>query len=399
MKKATVVGSITLVKSGCFVMGLLAGSLFALNAQANDLSMELQLGRLLYTDTNLSLEKNQACASCHSLDKVRLADGSKFPAPGFVDPVNVTTRAVTSAGSVTGNFGGVNAPSAGYAAFSPTFHFDAVKGTWIGGQFWNGRAATLEDQAKGPFLNPAEMAMPSRWAVVSEIKLNSAYVNLFNSVYGFDLNAVPSNPLASSDADAPASVYAAYDLTASAIASFERSRIFNKFNSKFDAVQAGLASFTAQEQAGMGLFAGKALCSQCHVMESAVGPDGKIYPPVFTDFTYDNIGLPRSTSIHGNPSPDVGLAATTGDPTDAGKHKVMSLRNIEMTVPYGHNGYFQSLEHIVHFYNTRDVASEGWPAPEVSENVNTSELGNLGLTDAEEQAIVVFLKTLTDGFF
>lgn len=400
MKKNTFKISGYLGINSVVVAGLLAGSLLAFNAQAgDDFSREQKLGRLLYKDTDLSLKGNQSCETCHSLEKVSFADGSRFPAPGFVDPVNVTTRAVTSAGSVEGKFGGLNAPSAGYAAFSPTFFFDEAEGLWIGGQFWNGRAATLEDQAKGPFLNPVEMAMPSRWAVISVIKEKRWYVDLFDRVYDFDLNAVPSNPMAASDDDAPDSVYEAYDLVARAIASFERSRTFNKFNSKFDAVQAGLARFSREERAGMKLFSGKAQCALCHVMDPAVGPDGNTYPPVFTDFTYDNIGVPRTTSIHGNPTPDIGLGATTGDEGDNGKHKVMSLRNIEMTAPYGHNGYFRSLEHIVHFYNTRDIASEGWAVPEVNQNVNTSELGNLGLTQEEEQAIVAFLKTLTDGYF
>ena len=86
-----------------------------------------------------------------------------------------------------------------------------------------------------------------------------------------------------------------------------------------------------------------------------------------------------------------------------GKHKVPTLRNVDkrpgvgFTRAYGHNGYFKSLEEIVHFYNTRDI--EDWPDPEVSENVNTDELGNLGLTPEEEGAIVAFMKTLTDGYF
>jgi hypothetical protein len=85
-----------------------------------------------------------------------------------------------------------------------------------------------------------------------------------------------------------------------------------------------------------------------------------------------------------------------------GKHKVPSLRNVDkrpsknFTKAYGHNGYFKSLEEIVHFYNTRDVAD--WPAPEVSTNVNDEELGNLGLTLQEEAAIVAFMKTLSDGY-
>ena len=85
-----------------------------------------------------------------------------------------------------------------------------------------------------------------------------------------------------------------------------------------------------------------------------------------------------------------------------GKHKVPSLRNVDLrpypgfVKAYGHNGYFKSLEDIVHFYNTRDV--QNWPPPEVAVNVNTAELGNLGLTPAEEADVVAFLKTLSDGY-
>ncbi|MCK7513732.1 MAG: hypothetical protein MZV70_63450 [Desulfobacterales bacterium] len=114
---------------------------------------------------------------------------------------------------------------------------------------------------------------------------------------------------------------------------------------------------------------------------------------MFTDFTYDNLGLPRNVNIPGNPPPDPGLAAhpqIAGTPMAAGergKHKVMGLRNIAVTAPYGHNGVFRTLEEIVHFYNTRDTkpvvctdntdprfAKTCWPAPEIGENVNTDEL-------------------------
>ena len=359
---------------------------------------EHELGRALYQDTSLSLNKNQACASCHSLDRIKLFDHAETPAPGFVDPENAATGSPASKGSVDGESGNLNAPSAGYAAFSPTFYFDYDEELWIGGQFWNGRAATLEEQAKAPFLNPVEMAMPSRWAVISELRKNRRYVKAFRKVYGFDLESVPSSPMAPSDDGAPAEVYTAYNLMTDAIASFERSRLFNKFNSKFDFVEAGMTSYTEQESRGKALFEGKARCSLCHVLDPAEGPAGRIYPPVFTDFTYDNIGVPRNTSIPGNPSPDIGLGATTGDDGDNGKHKVMSLRNIAVTAPYAHNGFFATLEEIVHFYNTRDVVSEGWALPEVSENVNTDELGNLGLTAAEEADVVAFLKTLTDDY-
>ena len=100
------------------VIGGLLACLFSATVQATTLTKEQKLGKLLYSDTSLSLEKNKACATCHSLKAVELASGKKLPAPGFVDPDNVTTRTVTSAGSVAGNFGGLNTPSAGYAAFS-----------------------------------------------------------------------------------------------------------------------------------------------------------------------------------------------------------------------------------------------------------------------------------------
>ena len=89
---------------------------------------------------------------------------------------------------------------------------------------------------------------------------------------------------------------------------------------------------------------------------------------------------------------------------ELGKHKVPTLRNVDLRPSkhfikaYSHNGYFKSLEEIVHFYNTRDVPGAGWPAPEVAVNINTTEVGNLGLNHGEELAIVAYLKTLSDGY-
>jgi cytochrome c peroxidase len=123
---------------------------------------------------------------------------------------------------------------------------------------------------------------------------------------------------------------------------------------------------------------------------------------LFTDFSYDNIGIPKNPVIdrlrREALAPDLGLGVTVNDQGLNGAFKVMTLRNIAKTAPYGHNGYFNTLKEIVHFYNTRDVPEAGWPAPEVPENVNNAELGNLGLTSAEEDDIVAFLKTLSDGY-
>jgi cytochrome c peroxidase len=179
------------------------------------------------------------------------------------------------------------------------------------------------------------------------------------------------------------------------------------FNSRFDTYVGTGNGLTAQETLGLSLFNGKAKCDKCHS-----GKD-------FTDFTYNNLGVPKNPKNPFYSEPlfnplgvswvDLGLGgylksngydASVYEP-ELGKFKVPTLRNVDtrpsagFVKAYGHNGYFKSLEEIVHFYNTRDVPGAGWTAPEYAANM-TSEVGNLGLTPAEEEAIVAFLKTLTD---
>jgi len=247
----------------------------------------------------------------------------------------------------------------------------------------------------------------------------SAYAPLFEEVWG----------MGSLDCDM--GVDATYEKIARSIAAFERSSEVNPFSSKYDLYLRGEDRLTAKEKKGLRLFEGKALCSQCHI--SRPGPNGE--PPMFTDFTYDNIGSPRNplNPFYTMPSwinpdgaawidPGLGsFLAGAGYPAEVydkemGKHKVPTLRNVDLrptmdTVKaYGHNGYFKALQSIVHFYNTRDVLmscdvhpnpKEGvncWPAAELPMNVNTDELGNLGLKAQEEEALVEFLKTLSDGY-
>lgn len=386
------------------------------NPKPASVTDEQSLGSILYNDKNLSLLRNQSCASCHSLQPAKDPITHKpLAAAGFVDPANVQLGTPVSAGSVSGKFGGLNAPSSGYSAFSPSFQWDGIGGLFIGGQFWDGRALNLKAQAGGPFLNPVEMAMPSKWALVTRLKSNPNYRRAFATLYKIDLDSIPGREEAPSDDKAPAGVLAVFDALTHAISEFEKSRVFNRFTSKFDFYLAGQTELNPQENRGLTLFTGKANCAGCHISNPSVAPDGTPLPPLFTDFTYDNIGVPRNTRIPGNPAPNLGLGGrpdianmTTG--TELGKHKVMTLRNIAMTPPYGHNGVFASLEQVVHFYNTRDVLGKvtsdrdagfgikGWPASEVSVNVNKDELGNLGLTADEEADLVAFLKTLTDDY-
>jgi len=162
---------------------------------------------------------------------------------------------------------------------------------------------------------------------------------------------------------------------------------------------------TEKELRGLALFEdeNKGKCALCHI--SQPGQDGS--PPLFTDFTYDNLGVPKNPenpfyelppkfNPDGEDFVDYGLGGILGLPEEMGKFKVMTLRNIAITPPYMHNGVFNTLHEVVDFYNTRDLG--GWPPPEVPENVNQEELGDLGLTEAEVDTIVAFLETLTDGY-
>jgi cytochrome c peroxidase len=176
------------------------------------------------------------------------------------------------------------------------------------------------------------------------------------------------------------------------------------------------------------LFGGKAGCSNCHPHRPSRGA-----PPLFTDFTFDNLGLPANpanpfysdtvSNVKGTQWRDEGLGGflQTSDKYSAraaahvGKHRAPTLRNVDLrpsptfVKAYGHNGYFKSLEAIVHFYNTRDVlpacaggteraGADCWPDPEVAANINRVELGSLRLTPEEEAAVVAFLRTLSDGY-
>jgi cytochrome c peroxidase len=408
-------------------------------AQSN-LTAKETLGEFLYFDENLSEPAGQACASCH------------LPSAGFVDP---DKGKPVSEGVVPGMFGGRNSPASAYAMYAPMLHFDAAEGLWIGGQFWDGRATgdalgdPLADQALGPFTNPVEMHNPDKATVVRDA-LASRYGALFDQICGpVDLN----------DND---TVLAAYDCIALSIAEFERTSLFGQFSSKYDAyLQACLADggspddcaqgiglaaetagqiFSKKEWAGLLLFVGEnnndgvlepgegAMCAGCHVANwtqtadyslpvvvPTWAPAGMV-PPVFTDFTYDNLGVPTNPEVYalaGGAPPDLGLGAIVDDTSgenENGKFKVMTLRNIGLTSPYAHNGLFKKLEDITHFYNTRDLLDDCdtvakpkpgtncWDPAEYPDTMNAAELGDLGLSEDDEDALVKFMKTLSDGW-
>ena len=384
-----------------------------------------RLGRQLFFDTSLSAQRNQSCATCHA------------PVAGWAggqEAVNKTGG--TYEGSIGGRFGSRRPPSVAYATFAPAFtrlsahhggHHRAGMGhamarrhhdAFLGGNFWDGRAtgeklgSPTADQAMGPFLNPVEQALPDVKTLVDRV-CGAEYAPLFREVWGSG---------ACSDVDR------AYGYIALAIAAYEGSSEVNQFSSKYDAFLAGRAQLTPQETHGLQLYGGKAGCAACHPHRLNRGA-----PPLFTDFTFDNLGIPRNPAnpfyrntafnSKGSQWRDGGLGGflATSDKFAAhaaaqlGKHRVPTLRNVDLrphpafVKAYGHNGYFKSLEDIVHFYNTRDVLPacgagqerpgfDCWPAPEIATNINRAELGRLRLTADEEAAVVAFLRTLSDGY-
>ena len=355
------------------------------------LSPQERLGKALFFDKNLSFNGNQSCATCHG------------PEVGWTGPdSSINAHGTVYEGSIPGAFGDRKPPTAAYGGDSPRLRREKKAGVWIGGMFWDGRATgetlgdPLAEQAQGPFLNPNEHALPNAEAVIGKVRA-AAYAGLFGErCKGTDTTEL-------------------YNCIGRAIAAYERSSEVSPFTSKYDHWLKGRARLTAEERLGRKLFQGKAKCAACHLSEGR--------KPLFPDFTYDNLGIPGNPdnpAYAENPSfADPGLGGflkIAGHPeavwqAELGKHKVPTLRNVgkrpaaapAFVKAFGHNGSFKSLEEITHFYNTRDVPGAGWngrpwPAPEMATNMNTAEMGNLGLSVKEEAAIVAFMKTLSDGY-
>jgi cytochrome c peroxidase len=341
----------------------------------------VELGRKLFFDADLSSGSNQACASCHD------------PANGFADP-RVTVSAPVSEGSVGGAFGARNAPTAAYASFTQQFGTVAAQdqtpetdSKYQGGQFLDGRAADLVEQAKGPFLNPVEMNNASAAEVVAKVQ-NASYSADFITLFG---------------ADAFSDTTTAYHNIATAIAAFEASVELNPFSSKFDAYLAGQYIFTASEQRGFDLFtnANTAKCANCHTL-GATSQES-----LFTNFRYYNIGTPSNLQNPANIADsgfvDEGLGASAAiDPADQaaerGKFKVPTLRNVELTSPYMHNGVYATLEEVIRHYDIQ--VANSFVTPEVNDANIAAEMNvALNLQPQDYIDLENFMLTLTDGYF
>jgi cytochrome c peroxidase len=375
---ALLAGSIALMP-GLFGLGRDAG-----NAASPSIASLEELGRLLFSDVNLSKNRSQACVSCHS------------PQLAFTDPRETPkVGGAVSLGDDGRSLGDRNAPTASYASRTPDFHIKA-DGKPAGGLFLDGRAKNLEEQAAGPPLNPIEMGMPDKASVVARLKENPTYVAAFSELLG-------KNSL--DDAEQ------GYAAMTKAIAAFERTPDFSPYDSKYDRYLRGEEKLAEQEELGRVLFFSSQFtnCSQCHRLAT----QGGIEKEPFTNFEYHNIGTPLNHAVRAENGSepgriDHGLLATPGvtDKIHDGQFKVPTLRNVAVTAPYMHNGVFKDLRTVLLFYNKynsksakRQINPETnapWEAPEVPENLSMKELKAPALDDKRIDALVAFLKTLTD---
>jgi len=433
-----------------------AQTLDRLNALPDNQVQRIELiGKALLYDKQLSVNRNEACNFCHMPQAGFTGPVSALNETTGSYPGSVRTR-FSERKPQTHSYAPLS-PVLHYNAAQG----DLVGGNFWDMRATGRRLGNpAAEQAQGPFVNPVEMGLPDAACAVFRAS-QRPYRALFENVWGAQAFAMawPSDaeqvcgrpgpppaqdpqPLHLTAVDRGRAM-TTYDQMAQSIASYEASAEVTSFSSKFDAVITSKSKFTPQEQQGYDLFRGKARCNNCH-RDGGPGED-----PLFTDFTASNIGTPanRLLPFYVENTPDslgysanklgaafvdlgVGGFLLNGHPlsepsaTDprwvvhaaenTARFQVPTLRNVDkrpdpsFVKAYGHNGYFKSLKEIVHFYNTRDTLprcagddpGEGttcWPAPESTSNMNTRFVGNLGLTDAEEDAIVSFLKTLTDG--
>jgi len=281
------------------------------------------LGRHLFWDTRLSGNNTMACASCH------------IPQNAFSDPDQFSE-------GIDGHLGTRNSMVLQNLA-------------WASNYFWDGRAATLEEQVLLPVIDTIEMH--HNWSTfINDIKSDETYNELFYEAFGV------TN----------------YDSThaAKALAQFLRTMI--SYNSKYDKTLRGEAVFTPQEQAGFDSF--NALtggdCFHCH---------GGIQ---FTDYSFHNNGLDLMPD-------DTALGSVTGDPSDNFKFKVPTLRNIEYSAPYMHDGRFNTLDEVINFYSIQ--VQDG--SPNLSNLMEMSAQGGVQLNPQERAELKAFLHTLSDEEF
>ena len=275
-------------------------------------SQKILLGKQLYFDTRLSKDNTISCASCHS------------PSMGWSD------AGPTSSG-INKQLGGRRSPPVSNAAYNPL-------------QFWDGRAPSLEEQAKGPIANPVEMGN-THLVMLRTVQDIPGYVDEFKHAYGESTLTI--------------------DQVADAIASFERTVVTT--DSPFDRfVKGDIRALTSQEKKGLEIFNGKGHCTACH------------WGGNLSDGRFHNLGAPQTGPL----KEDNGRYDVTKDPQDKGKFKTPTIRDVALRAPYLHSGSEKTLEDVVEFYNQGG-----------GKGVNNLDpmMVPLGLSKAEVKALVAFM--------
>jgi cytochrome c peroxidase len=277
-------------------------------------TLKIQLGKQLYFDTRLSKDNTISCATCHN------------PAMGWSD------AGPTSKG-IDGKFGGRRAPPVSNAAYAPL-------------QFWDGRAPSLEEQAKGPIANPIEMGN-THDAMLRSVQDIPGYVEEFETVFGTSVVTI--------------------DMVAEAIAAFERTVVTT--DSPFDRyVNGDKDALTSLERKGMEIFNGKGHCTACH------------WGGYFSDGRFHNLGVMPTDPA----KPDSGRYVITKDEDDIGAFKTPTIRDVALRPPYMHNGSEKTLEDVVDLYNKGGRTKD----PNLSPLIVP-----LGLSKNEKKALVAFMTT------
>ncbi len=319
---------------------------------------KIKLGDKLFHDARFSADGKVSCATCHAVDK------------GFTDnlPVSKGFNALT---------GTRNAPTVWNSAYMTSL-------------FWDGREPDLEGQSKQPPINPVEGGLPDHKPILKVIKSDPVYVAAFKTVFGVMPDEI------------------SMDHVAKAIASFEREQVSG--NSPFDLFRYGKdpTAMTSSQIRGHAVFVGQGRCVSCHVIEQTHA--------LFTDNRFHNIGVGFKriqgkeaqtaaefiASKHAGADVDktvltmanmseLGRFAVTENLTQVGAFKTPTLRNIELTAPYMHDGSLETLEDVVNFYNNGGRVKENDPVS----GFISGGIRVLNLDDQQKKDLVEFMKALT----
>jgi len=356
-----------------------------------------ELGRLMFFDPSLSASHRLACATCHDPRYAYGPPPGKALALGGPDADRQGTRAV---------------PSLRYLQAAPPFtekhrFADGDVGP-AGGYTWDGRAATLRAQAQIPLFDRNEMANAGPAEVVAKLR-KTTYAARFRAAFGEDVLRHPQR---------------AFEAALLALEAFQQDPAeFSPYSSRYDAFLRGEVDLDEREERGVALFKdpAKGNCASCH---DAVSRGGK--PPLFTDFDFLNVGVPRNPRILANADPayfDLGLCGParkdlTANTGYCGFFRAPTLRNVALRDAFFHNGALGSLRDVLHFYVERDLDPEKFYSrnadggvhkfddlpPGAPDNVDRDppldrKPGSPpALSDGEIDDLIAFLNTLTDGY-